>query len=192
MHPLKLNIANTISTKKGKITSEQKTYEMWNNIVEKSNSEMSRILRMKAIQSFQTKIIYAKKLLNMQEDKTVVFTESAAQADQLCLNSYHSKNKRSEENLLAFNKGEITKLSTVKQLQEGINFVGLKTTIITHAYANQYALQQKLGRLLRLNPNETAILHILYYEGTIDEQWCKQSLKHLDPKKIFKWKKPTN
>jgi superfamily II DNA or RNA helicase len=38
---------------------------------------------------------------------------------------------------------------------------------------------QRLGRLLRLNPDEKAIIHILCYEDTVDEAWVNQALREL-------------
>lgn len=43
------------------------------------------------------------------------------------------------------------------------------------------------GRLLRLNPNETSICHILCYENTIDEIWVNNALKSFDQEKIFEY-----
>jgi hypothetical protein len=43
------------------------------------------------------------------------------------------------------------------------------------------------GRLLRLNPDETATIHILCYMGTIDETWVKDALEGYDPNKVT-WK----
>lgn len=40
------------------------------------------------------------------------------------------------------------------------------------------------GRLLRLNPNETAVIHILCYKNTVDEQWVNTALEDLDQTKI--------
>jgi hypothetical protein len=43
------------------------------------------------------------------------------------------------------------------------------------------------GRLLRLNPDEKAIVHILCYMGTVDEKWVREALEGFDPSKIL-WK----
>jgi len=56
-----------------------------------------------------------------------------------------------------------------------------------HAYANEKKLAQKIGRFLRLNPNNTSIIHILCYEDTIDVQWMKSALKDFDKTKIFRY-----
>jgi hypothetical protein len=37
---------------------------------------------------------------------------------------------------------------------------------------------------LRLNPTETAYVHILCYQDTVDERWLAEALRDLDPRKI--------
>ena len=83
-----------------------------------------------------------------------------------------------------FKTGNITKLSTVLQLNEGINIPNLKQGIIMHAYGNERKAQQRIGRMLRLNPDETATIHILCYQGTVDEKWVKDALNDFDESKI--------
>ena len=43
------------------------------------------------------------------------------------------------------------------------------------------------GRLLRLNPDDKAIVHILCYKDTVDEKWVKDALEGFDQSKIV-WK----
>ena len=73
------------------------------------------------------------------------------------------------------------------QLNEGVNIPELKQGIIMHAYGNERKSAQRIGRLLRLNPDDTAIVHILCYMDTIDEAWVKEALEGYDPSKIT-WK----
>ena len=70
------------------------------------------------------------------------------------------------------------------QLNEGVNIPELRSGIIMHSYGNERKTAQRIGRLLRLNPDETAIIHILCYKNTIDEKWIDESLKDLDQTKI--------
>ena len=142
---------------------------------------------MKAMQSYATKVRYAKQLLEQQTTKTLVFTDYTEQADQICKHTYHSKNRKSAENFEYFVSGDILKLSSVQQIAEGANVPDLKTGIIMHAYANEKKLAQKIGRFLRLNPKDTSIIHILCYEDTIDVQWMKSALKDFDKTKIFRY-----
>jgi len=180
-------------------TSEVKNYNYWTERVYESNGpkqrQISSVMRMRAMMDFKTKENYAKKLLEDIEDKCIVFCNTQEQADRVCEFSYHSKNPDSEGNLDLFGNDHITKLSCVMQLNEGINIPNLRAGIIMHAYGNERKSNQRIGRLLRLNPDDTAIVHILCYKNTIDEKWVEEALKDLDQSKIkyfdvdesFKW-----
>ena len=83
-----------------------------------------------------------------------------------------------------YKKGKINKLSCVLQLNEGVNIPGLKQGIIMHAYGNERKASQRIGRLLRLNPDDKAIVHILCYVNTVDEKWVKDALEDFNQNKI--------
>ena len=144
-------------------------------------------MRMKAMMEYPSKELYAKLLFNSINDKCILFANTQAQADRLCSHSYHSGNVDSEANLEMFKHGAINKLSSVMQLNEGVNIPNLRQGIIMHAYGNERKAQQRIGRLLRLNPDEKAIVHILCYKHTVDEKWVKSALETLDQSKI-EWK----
>lgn len=171
-------------------TSEVKEYEYWTGRLASANTskqeQISRIQRMKSIQMFPSKEAYAKKIFDMQTEKTIIFANTQAQADNLCEHSYHSKNKSSDDNLKMFKENKINKLSAVEQLSEGVTVPGLRVGIIMHAYANNRKASQKIGRLLRLNPDDVATIHILCYYNSVDKEWVESALKHLDQNKI-KW-----
>lgn len=177
-------------TKTGKIwyTSELKDYNYYNELVDDADNDFkrmqSRILRMKAIQSYPTKVEYCKSLLNKIGEKTLVFTTDKSQADEICKHSYHSSNKNSEENLKLFNEGKIYRLSAVEQISQGKNIKDLSTGIIMHCYSTDTKTKQKIGRFLRLSPSSVATIHILCYKNSIDLQWVKSALKSFNPTKI--------
>jgi superfamily II DNA or RNA helicase len=178
---------------KGKVwfTSELSSYEYWtkriNDASSKKEEQICTVMRMKALQDFPTKLHLARKLLESINDKCIVFANKKEQADVLCMHSYHSGNSFSEENLKMFKEGVINKLSCVLQLNEGVNIPNLKAGIIMHAYGNERKSNQRIGRLLRLNPDDTATVHILCYKNTIDERWVTTALSDLDENKIT-WK----
>jgi superfamily II DNA or RNA helicase len=149
--------------------------------------QMLRVMRMKAMMEYPSKEKYTKKLMESINTKCIVFANTQDQADRLCRFSYHSGNKNSEENLISFKEGKITKLSCVLQLNEGINIPELRQGIIMHAYGNERKASQRIGRLLRLNPQDKAIVHILCYKGTVDEKWVKDALEGFDQSKVL-WK----
>ena len=55
-----------------------------------------------------------------------------------------------------------------------------------HAYGNERKSAQRLGRMLRLNPDEKAVIHILCYDNTVDTTWVQNALEQYDDTKI-KW-----
>jgi superfamily II DNA or RNA helicase len=191
VHKLPLSSDNNIpvSLKNSNFyTSEKKSYDYWSRrILEaqtKKQEQIASVMRMRVIMDFKTKETYAKYLLSEIEDKCIVFCNTQAQADRICKHSVHSENPDAEKNLDEFKKGQIDKLSCVLQLNEGVNIPNLRAGIIMHAYGNERKSNQRIGRLLRLNPDDTAIIHILCYQGTVDERWVNEALKDLDPTKI--------
>jgi len=192
VHYLLLDKAKTLPVKTKTIsfmTSELDNYIYWTTRIEQAESgkskQIARVMRMKAMMEYKSKEELAKKILNLQTDKTIVFCNTKEQADRICNQSYHSSNPNSENNLLKFKRGLFTKLSCVLQLNEGVNIPNLKQGIIMHSYGNERKTSQRLGRLLRLNPNDTATIHILCYKGTVDEDWVNEALKDYDPSKIY-------
>jgi len=182
-----------IKDRKGNVTkswyaSERDNYNYWTNRVNNASSskerQMMSIFRMKAMQVYKTKDKYAKKLLDNSVEKCILFANERIQADSLCSHSYHSDNKDSEDNMEKFESGIIKKLSCVLQLGIGANIKGLKEIIIMHAYSNNSKTAQRLGRALRLNPNDEAHIHILCFKNTIDEAWIKEALSQFDSSKI--------
>ena len=136
---------------------------------------------------YTSKESYVKSMLKNISTKCIVFANTQKQADRICKHSYHSGNPKSEDNLELFSDGRVSQLSCVLQLSEGVTIPELKAGIIMHAYGNERKTAQRIGRLLRLNPSETATCHILCYKGTQDEYWVKQALKGFDQEKIINY-----
>jgi superfamily II DNA or RNA helicase len=187
VHELKLSNLRNVEVKtknKSFYTSEVANYDYWTERIEREGGYMMRIMRMKAMMTFPSKEKYAKLLLNTIRSKCIIFANTKEQAERLCINSYHSTNSESEINLNLFKKGEILKLSCVQQLNEGVNIPELKQGIIMHSYGNEKQASQKIGRLLRLNPDDTSVVHILCYRGTADQEWVTKALEGFDRNKI--------
>jgi len=170
------------------LTSEKLNYQYWCQRLDAGagNLQMLRVMRMRALMEYPSKERYTKKLIESisQKSKVIVFANTQEQADKLSQYSYHSGNSRSNENLELFKNSSINCLTTVHQLSEGVNIPNLKQGIIMHAYGNERKSAQRIGRLLRLNPDDTAVVHILCYKDTMDEQWVKQALEGFDQSKI--------
>lgn len=146
--------------------------------------QFASILRMKAMMEYTSKEAYVKSLLKNMSDKCIVFANTQDQSDRICKHSFHSNNPNSDQNLKLFSDNRINHLSCVLQLSEGVTIPNLKQGIIMHAYGNERKTAQRIGRLLRLNPNQKAICHILCFKNTIDEVWISKALNEFDSKKI--------
>ena len=192
IHPLSLDVRQNFEIKTKNLSfysSEKKSYDYWSQQIENAigpeQEQKARLMRMHNMMKFPSKVHYAAELLKTFTHKSIVFMNTQEQADWILPNSYHTKNKNSEANLAGFKNGTIDKLSCVMALNEGVNIPDLKECIILHAYANERKASQRIGRMLRLNPNDVATIHILMFSNSIDETWVKRALENLDPTKIF-------
>jgi superfamily II DNA or RNA helicase len=189
IHHLKLSEQKNIQVKgKTWFTSEKSIYDYWCTRIDNARTakelQITRIMRMKAMMDFPTKTAYAKRLVQEIGNKVLLFANTTAQADSFKIPSYHSGNLQSEQNLINFKDGIITKLACVLQLSEGVNIPGLKELIVIHSYSNNRKLAQRLGRGLRLGVDEKAIIHVLCFDNTVDVQWIKTSLEDFDQNKM--------
>jgi superfamily II DNA or RNA helicase len=193
VHRLPLRTARdyVLTTKSGSqfTTSERENYHYWSKRLANAAQdplpvETLRILRMQALMNYPGKGHYMRYLADQQTEKVLLFTCNQQQAEAQAEHTYHSKNKHSQANLAKFNTGEIQRLACVAQLSEGISIPNLRVGIIWHAFGNERKAAQRIGRLLRLNPDQTATVHLLMYQDTVDEQWVAQALEAFDPTKI--------
>ena len=180
-----------LTTKAGSqfTTSERENYQYWckrlaNAAQDALPVETLRLLRMQALMHYPGKGRYMAYLASQFTEKVLLFTCNQQQAEQQAAHTYHSKNKDSQANLARLNTGEIQRLACVAQLSEGVNIPNLRVGIIWHAFGNERKAAQRIGRLLRLNPDQTATVHLLLYQDTVDEQWVDQALAAFDPAKI--------
>jgi len=191
VHKIPLGKTNTVKvTTKTKtwFNSEENIYNYWTKRIDEASSgkelSMMRVMRMRAMMEFPSKEILASKILHSNTDKILLFANTQDQADKFKILSCHSNNPKSEENLERFKSGNVKKLSCVHQLSEGINIPDLRIGIIMHAYGNERKLTQRLGRLLRLPPDQCSIIHVLCHADTVDEEWVRSALKDFDKSKI--------
>lgn len=197
IHKLPLDSANNIPVAtKGKTfyTSESKQYSWLKSQIDNAASEkqvfMKRIFLLNAIKQFKTKLKFVEFISNRvpSDEKCLLFANTTDQADKICQYSHHSKNSKdiNTHNLNKFATGEITRLSAVEQLSEGVTIPRLKHIVIMHSYGNEKKASQKIGRALRLNKDEVASVHVLCFRDTVDENWVTKSLEDFDINKI-KW-----
>jgi len=187
VHMIPLSQKRDIHVKTAKhdfYTNEIKAYEYATKSVEETRTSWANINRMKTMQNFKSKEVYAKNLLEKMEHKCIVFANTKDQADKLCDHTYHSSNSESEANLQLFKIGVIEKLGCVLQLSEGVTIPGLKESIILHAFASDNKFLQRFARALNLTTDDMSNIHLLCYKDTVDEQWIEKALSSLDQSKI--------
>jgi superfamily II DNA or RNA helicase len=192
VHSVNLNRLKTHVVKTSKATfttSEYDNYKYWSDRLSNSKTayeeKFCRISRMRAVMEYRSKENYALKLADTIEDKCIIFCNTKEQAERLCKHTYHSSNPESEDNLKLFKDGIIDRLACVLQLNEGVNIPKLKNAIILHAYGNERKSAQRIGRVLRLNPDEIATVHVLKYPKTVDATWVSKALQDFDQSKII-------
>lgn len=193
IHSVKLDTDRTyrIDFKNGgsMVSSEWDNYDFWSRRLEScfgnpGGKKQVSIARMVAMKKYPSKERYMQKLISEFDDKAILFCNTQEQADRMSRHSFHSGNPESENNLQLFKDEKIPFLSCVNQLNEGVNIPNLRYGVIMHAYGNERQASQRIGRLLRLNPEEKAYVHILMFEDTIDEHWVQQATQDFDQNKI--------
>lgn len=190
LHYLELSKTKDIQVNFNKGSFYTSEYDQYRSLTKKLDTAtgyikdryvMSRLLLLK---NFKTKLNYVKKLVKTLDNKTIVFTPSIEFANDISDCRVHSKEKNSKECLASFMRGDTKLLSCVEQLSMGITIPNLKSAIVMHSYASEVRLPQKLGRILRLNPDEVSDLHILVYKDTKDSEWLNEAIKLLNPKTL--------
>jgi len=108
-------------------------------------------------------IRYRNKILEKDNSKVVLFTTRTGIADKLSDNSYHNKNsdKVNEARFQDFNNGKERELSLVDKINRGVNIKGLDHAIFVHFNGSDTKLRQRIGRLLRLKPEDFATIYVL-------------------------------
>lgn len=141
--------------------------------------------RMRFIYNLPSKIKAAKYILDnviSQEDRTLIFCGSVTVADQLCKDSFHSKNgDRAYEK---FKSKEIDRLSCVKSINEGHSFPDLDSGLIVQVTSSDKDLVQRIGRLIRYRPGHEAHLYIIVAQGTQDVVWMQKSISGFNQNNI--------
>lgn len=185
VHLLKPSTKKDLPLKSGRYWSESDKINFFENKYAQSYNFKDMLMLIQAIQYSKTKYEYFKKLAKTL-DRALLFLETTKQCDDLPYPSYHSKNSESEENLAAFQAGEVDFLSSVGQLKAGVTFPNVDKCIILHCYSSNNKTHQRLARTLNYIPDAKATIHILCLESTRDVDWVKKGLEEFDQTKI-KW-----
>ena len=149
------------------------------------NYQFAVLKRMQFIYNLKSKSEVVKNILEnyiLEEDRTLIFCGSIAQAEELCQDSFHSKSKGNV--LDKFKKGEINRLSCVKALNEGQNIPNLDSAIICQLNSKDKDFTQRIGRILRQRAGHVAKMWIVVAEGTQDMQWLESATSGVDKENI--------
>ncbi|TDN38735.1 hypothetical protein E4631_22455 [Hymenobacter sp. UV11] len=76
---------------------------------------------------------------------------------------------------------DIQRLACVVQFSEGISIPNLRS-IIWHAFGNERRAAQRISRLLRLNPDQTATVHLLTRTRSTNSRWPRPWIPSTPPK----------
>jgi superfamily II DNA or RNA helicase len=119
------------------------------------------------------------------EKKTIIFSQTIDFADKVtkalkdtCV-SFHSKlgKKARTANLdkLIDNRTKVTRISTAKALNEGMNVPDISMAIIASGTSKTKDLIQRIGRTVRWEEGKQALIFRLYIENSQEEKWMSSS-----------------
>ena len=117
------------------------------------------------------------------EKRTLVFTGSIAQADEIAemfdINAMHSKKNRKEilKTIQDFNDKKLKTIASVKMGRESMNFTDIECVIIGQLDSTELTFIQMLGRSLRYVKPEC---HIVICKGTQDFKYGMTALRQLN------------
>ena len=176
---MKPNVYEQHLLRKGEVlTDDNKTFPY------QCNAAMSN--RKKLLYNASSKLEAVKHLCDLYpERKTIIFSQTIDFADKVteklgdvCV-SFHSKlgKKARIANLdkLIDNKTKITRISTAKALNEGVNVPDISMAIIASGTSKVKDLIQRIGRAVRWEEGKQALIFHLYIEDSQEEKWVSSS-----------------
>jgi superfamily II DNA or RNA helicase len=126
--------------------------------------------------------------LDKKNEKVLIFCGLSEQADKVCENSYHSK--RDEIEIFNnFAEGKIKHMAVVDKVDRGQNIPGVRNIILESVGSNITKLTQRIGRGMRLLPDEYLNAYFLvphfrtnmgHKRATIVQDWIINSTKDMD------------
>ena len=164
--------------------TELKSYEYYTKMYE-AGRNLAAITRMRFISNLKSKTDAAKFIkekIMPKDDRKLIFCGSIPQAEQLSPYVFHSKSD--SKHFDEFKSGEINELACVQALNEGHNFVGLDSALITQITSKEKNLLQRIGRLLRFRIGHEAHIWLIICKDTQDEAWLASATENIDKSKI--------
>ena len=146
------------------------------------NAAMTK--RKNIIYNAHEKLKAVKIISNMNlEKKAIIFSQTIDFANKVteqldnCV-SFHSKisKKKRIENLDLLKSGNsITRISTAKALNEGMNVPDISMAIIASGTSKTKDMIQRIGRAVRWEDGKQAIIYRIYVENSQEEKWIASS-----------------
>jgi superfamily II DNA or RNA helicase len=148
------------------------------------NAAMAK--RKKILYNASAKVDAVKHLCELYpERKIIIFSQTIEFADKVtdelgdnCV-SFHSKigKKARTANLdkLIDNRTKVTRISTAKALNEGMNVPDISMAIIASGTSKTKDLIQRIGRVVRWEEGKQALIFHLYIEDSQEEKWVSSS-----------------
>lgn len=175
---------------KKKMTEKQRMKSLMYYInKEDGDRDPSFFLRLKAIEVFSTSIAKRNEVMSLlsefKDERLMVFCGRTNEADNLGIESYHTKGKK--ETFEKFMIGEIDQLALVKMGNVGVTYTPLSKVIISSFDSNSETLTQKINRAMSLeysNPNKKAVIYIVSSDEKLELKWLNKALKMFDESKI--------
>jgi len=138
------------------------------------------------------------------DSKIIVFSKRTEQSLQICgtRNTYNGKipKKQRDVNYLNFCQGKIDLLGVCDKVDRGVNIDRLNVGILETFFGNDTKAAQRLGRLMRLKPDEIATVYVLlpYYmrrekdktytlQETQQVKWARNMLRSTTIKSSEVW-----
>lgn len=146
-----------------------------------------RLARMRIIQNSIAKMEKTRELLKKHRDERIlVFCGVTKIADQLGIQSYHSK-KEEKKVFDDFVEGKGKHLAVVKIGNTGVTYKPLNRVIINYFDSNGENLAQKINRCMAMeydNPDKKAHIYIVCSNEDVERKWLKKALEFFDKTKI--------
>lgn len=148
--------------------------------------------RQHLIYSLQSKTNAAKWILDYiipKEERTLIFAGSIKQAEELCVNFFHSKidktKKSTNHSFEQFLNQEINRLSCVDAINEGHDIPNMNGSLIVQLNSKSLKLIQRIGRSCRFREDHVAQIYMLVAMGTVDENWAHKAMKELNAENVI-------
>ena len=139
--------------------------------------------RMRFIYDLKSKQQFVKKFVKQLQGRTLIFTGSIAQAEDICKYNFHSG--RDDTDLTAFKEGKINTLACVNSGGVGHTFKDVQNVVIAQVNSNGKGdSTQKIARGLVLQEGHVANIYLFYVANTVDEKWVQKVLEDFDQSKV--------